>query len=299
MKKHYILGITLLTAVGFLAFQRSGDASIENYLPVNGHKFSAGSQTGKTGAPSEGSCVDCHQGQTVVNDSPNNSLIALEAGTTNSVTTYTPGQTYTMTLTFTNAEAMEGFQATVLDLATNSMAGTFPGTNAFGTAITSGGGREYANHTLASSVNNAQNLFWAWDWQAPATDMGAVVFYVATNSANGNGAVSGDVINLSEHTFGSTVGLEEQANDINNFSAGYAPGSNELKIKFDAASVETMAFNLVDLSGKICHAAHMGETTIGKNSTSVVLPNDLKAGVYVVNVVAGNSAMSSKILIQK
>lgn len=299
MKKHYILGITLITAVGFLAFQKSGMDSVENYLPVNGHtKNAGGAPTGKTGAPGELNCTECHTGSVVSNSSAN-SLAALESGTTNIVTNYAPGGTYSMTLTFTNAEAMEGFQATALDLSTNSMAGSFPGTNGFGTAISSASGKDYANHTLASSVNSTQNLFWVWEWQAPATDMGPVVFYVATNSADGNAATSGDVIHLSEHIFGSSVGLDEESNDSKDFTAGYSPSTNEVVLNFTASSVDAIGFTLVDMNGKVCHAAHEGESTIGKNSTAVSLPSDLKAGVYVVNVVVGNKAISAKIMIQK
>ena len=295
MKKHYILGVTLLTAVGFLAFQKSGVDSVENYLPVNGHtKFAAGSPDGKTGAPGESNCTDCHAG-TVTNNSSANTLLMLDGATQQ--TSYTPGSSYNMSLSLNSGDVMEGFQATVLD-ATDAMAGSFPGTGGFGTAITSSSGRDYANHTTSS--NTEGNLLWSWVWDAPATDVGIVTFYVATNIADGNGATSGDVIHLSEHLFGvSTNGIDEESVDNSNFTAGYAVNENAVVVNFNSIGVDHMLFNLIDLTGKSVFQSNLGTSEIGENTSSVNLPSDLKSGIYVVNMVVGNKAMTAKVLVQK
>jgi hypothetical protein len=296
MKKHYILGLTLITAIGFLALQRSGVDSVEKYLAKNGHtKFAAGAPAGKTGAPGEGSCIDCHSTGTVQDGSSLNNLLVLDGATP--MANYAPGASYNVTLALNSGDVMEGFQATVLDVSTNSMAGSFPGTGGFGTAVSSGSGRDYANHTATS--NTEGNLLWSWTWDAPATDMGPVRFYVATNVANGNGATSGDVIYLSEHTLGSSVGLNDEVLDASDFTAGYAANGNNVKVNFNSLAVDNMFFNLVDLSGKSVFTSNLGESKIGNNEASVSLPSGIKSGIYVVNFFVGNKAMSSKIMIQK
>jgi hypothetical protein len=44
---------------------------------------------------------------------------------------------------------------------------------------------------------------------------------------------------------------------------------------------------------------NLGNAQIGENKEKVVLPEDLKNGIYVVNFFVNNKAMSTKIMIQK
>lgn len=294
MKKHYILTSLIIAAVGLLAVQQTGNWSIEKYLTKNGHtKFSAGAPIGKTGAPGESNCTDCHSGTT--QDGSNvNSLVILDGVTP--VTNYVPGMTYNATLTLNTMNVKEGFQATVLD-ASNNMAGSFVGQAGSTSASTATNGRMYATHT--STSNTAANPAWLWTWNAPATDMGPLTFYVASNIANGTGDTSGDVIYLSQHAFGSAAGLDDLTNDSSNFSAGYSPSENKVKINFNSLSVGNMFFNLVAMNGKSVFTYDLGESILGENSENIKLPIALESGIYIVNFFVGNQAMSTKIMIQK
>ena len=295
MKRHYILGITLCSSIAFLAFQKSGIEAVEKYLEKNGHNINAaGAPTGKTGAPGESSCAECHIG-TTQDGTATNTLLLLDGGTP--VSNYVPGTTYNATLTLNSSDVKEGFSATVLDISTNSMAGSFTGVNGFGTAVSSASGRDYVTHTATS--NTSANFLWTWEWAAPATDVGPVKFYVATNIANGNNNITGDVIYLSEHIYGSTTGLNDQTMDFSDFKAGFAANENKVILNFNAVTVDNIFFNLVDMSGKSVFTSRLGNSQIGKNSTSVSLPVDLKSGIYMVNFFIGNKAMSDKIMIQK
>src|SRR3989338_5579451 len=148
MKKNYILGLTLIAAVGFLAVQRSGAVKVGS-LDKNAHILSAsGAVAAHTGAPGEANCTECHSG-TAQSGIGINQLLMLDGGTI--VSNYVPGSSYNISLSLTAGDVKEGFQATVLDLSTNSFVGDFPGTGGFGTAITTGGGRDYANHTSTSN----------------------------------------------------------------------------------------------------------------------------------------------------
>lgn len=292
MKKNYILGITLIAATGFLALQQAGVEQFEKFYSKNAHLNSAGAPAGKTGAPGETSCADCHGASQ--SGSGINTLVMLDGATP--VTNYVPGTTYNMVLNLNASDVREGFQSTVLEISGNSFAGDFTGNNGFGTAITSFNGRKYANHT--SSSNTSANQFWSWEWQAPATDLGPIRFYIATNIANGNSASSGDAIYLSEHLFGSTSGIQEIEEDVTDFSAGFVPSTNEVSINFSSKTVDGMFLNLVDLSGKSVFVSRPGNSSLGDNSVNVALPSDIKTGVYVVNFLVGNKAMKSKIMIQ-
>ena len=60
-----------------------------------------------------------------------------------------------------------------------------------------------------------------------------------------------------------------------------------------------MYFNLIDLSGRSVFTYEMGKSVVGKNNEKIVLPEDLKNGMYVVNMFVNNNVMEKKIVIQK
>jgi hypothetical protein len=267
--------------------------SIESYTieKYNGglHKNANGSPVGQTGAPGETNCTSCHAGS-VQAGATENSLIVAQGITP--VSAYVPGATYNVALQMTSSPAKKGFQATALTAASD-MAGTFgAGTN---TAI-SGTTRKYANHK--STSNTSATVAWLWTWTAPATDVGPITFYVATNKANGNSTNSGDVIYLSTHVFNSALGVEEAANDVaTNFTAGYSPENKSIVLDFNSMSVGEMYLNLIDLNGKSVFVSNLGNSMIGQNKQTISVPSELKSGIYVVNFFVGNKAMSAKVMI--
>ena len=147
-----------------------------------------------TGAPGEGTCLDCH-GLTI-NDGVGTisiNVAGLDAAG------YTPGQTYDVTVTLARTGALRwGFSLTALKNSGNTMAGTFTrGTDNFTntrSGTVSGSSRTYISHTtglgadgtFAGTANGPVN--WTFKWTAPVSGTGAVTLYtcgVAANNANG------------------------------------------------------------------------------------------------------------------
>lgn len=291
MKKNYILGITAVASIAFLSFQGTNTGVVESFK--KSHMFSSGGQSGLTGAPGEANCTQCHTG-TTQDGTAENTFIVLD-GTT-PVSNYTPGGTYTVSVQLASNPSKKGFSATVLD-GTDAMAGNLVGAGVGGTQNFSAGGRDYVSHTASS--NTSASTLWFWTWVAPATDVGTVTFYVASNVTNDDSATSGDVIYLSQHLLGSTASISEEAAVEANFTAGYASNGNKLIMDFNSLAVGNMNLNLIDMNGRSVFTSDLGESQIGENNESVVLPSELKGGVYIVNFFVGNKAMSSKIMIQK
>lgn len=293
MKKNYLILSVAALALGFISFQRTGNVEVEKFLVKNQHKNANGAPSAKTGAPGENNCTQCHAGSSQ-SGATENTFVLLSGFTP--VTSYIPGQTYNVSVSMASAPAKKGFQATALS-SSDVMAGTFTGQGVGGTSVSSLAGRQYANHTSAS--NTSTNMAWVWTWTAPATNVGDVTFYVATNAANNNTANTGDVIYLSQHIVGSTASIDENESVKSNFVAGYNAETNAVKIDFTSLNAGEMFFNLVDMNGRSVFTYEMGNAQIGKNVTSVKLPNDLKNGVYFVNVFVNNTPMSAKIQVQK
>lgn len=291
MKKSYLLSSLALASLGFFAFQQTtAESSVVEKFNKE-HLFSSGGQSGLTGAPGEANCTQCHSGSTQAGDTENS--FALLEGTT-PVTGYVPGTTYTATLQHTSAPARSGFSSTTLD-GTDAMAGNLIGAGIGGTQNFSSAGRDYVSHTAASNTSGQ----WAWSWIAPATDVGDVTFYVASNVTNDDGSTAGDVIYLSTHVIGSTASLSDEAANETNFTAGYNAASNKLVVDFNYLAIGDMHLNLVDMNGRSVFTYNLGQSELGENNETIVLPSDLNEGMYVVHFFVGNKAMSANILVKK
>jgi hypothetical protein len=287
--KKVLLSIGSLSVLSLLiSLQHVNNGSIESYhkMPHN----SGGAGAGRTGAPGESNCTACHAG--TAQDGANENILTLLDGS-NPITTYTPGQQYTVALVMSSNPAKRGFQATALTSA-NAMAGSFTGqagnTNVNGTT------KKYANHT--STSNSSSTLSWTWTWTAPASGTGNVTFYVASNKTNNNGNDNGDVIYLSQHVFSeaSSAGIEENSKEY--VSVFFDENSNSIHANFNALSVSATALKLIDISGQVAYSTTLGTSEIGKNTKEIQLNKTLKSGIYIVTLEIGRKVYSKKIVVK-
>lgn len=141
---------------------------------------------GKTGAPGEGICTECHS----ANAGGYNGDLNISGIPSNIVA----GETYTLTLTTSYSSGnpvKTGFQMVCLN-SSNNNCGTFsnPSSN---TTLTASGGRTYFEHNPAANFNGSGSISWTVDWTAPAGPNNlAITFYAISIIANGNNGTSGD-----------------------------------------------------------------------------------------------------------
>lgn len=148
---------------------------------------SSSPQASRTGAPGESNCTSCHSG--TVNQPSGSTTIVFDGGNT----TYTPGQTYPVTVTVTDAvRPRKGFQITALQGGGGATVGTFALTNTTTTSMQSGsvGGnaRSYVGHKNANTTVST----WTFNWTAPAAANAVITFYAAGNATNNNNSSSSD-----------------------------------------------------------------------------------------------------------
>jgi len=156
------------------------------------HAFAEGPPAGETGAPGEGTCVQCHFGS-ALNSGPGQFTISAPS-------TYVPGNTYQITVQHTTSDQSRrrwGFEVTVLD-SSNNKAGDLQSTSGFTQVLNNTGptgNRQYIEHTSSGTFNGTTGgATWTFNWVAPATAAGTITFYAAGNEANGDGTPSGDQI---------------------------------------------------------------------------------------------------------
>lgn len=157
--------------------------------PAWGHK--TGADPGYTGAPDENNCTYCHVG-TAVNGGSGGVKVELVGATA-----YTPGVRHTLRVTVTESGVTRwGFQLSARLKGTSNRAGTFNVADPVNTRLDTGqNGLEYVTHTEAGTqAGTASPASWTVEWTAPPSGAGPVVFYVAGNAANRDGASTSDKI---------------------------------------------------------------------------------------------------------
>lgn len=161
------------TAVGFLLI----------LIPGLALAYSDGPPDGKTGAPGEGTCVECH------------STFPLNSGdgsfSISGPAQFEAGQTYAITIEISDPGQLRwGFEFTPLDQ------GTITITDATNTQLSSSGGRFYVKHTSSGTYAGFPDgpADWSFDWTAPANPPESITFYAAGNAADYNGLNTGDYI---------------------------------------------------------------------------------------------------------
>jgi hypothetical protein len=142
--------------------------------------FSTDPPNGKTGAPGDSFCTECH----VQPSSTLDGTITVE-GFPSAIT---PNQTYTLTVvnrdTIGNA-VRGGFQMTILG-PTNTRAGTMASPSN-SSALQMLGGRQYFEHHPALAYPDSNVVKWTVQWTAPDLPHGSIVsYYLAGIIANGN-----------------------------------------------------------------------------------------------------------------
>lgn len=154
--------------------------ALVSVIPASIFAHSRGADPGLSGAPGDETCAACH-GDGTVNTAGGKVEITFPGSG------YTPGSTYNITITITDATARRwGFEIAART-ASNTEAGAFAPSDGL-TQTLNGGGFNWETHTSTGTrPGTAGPVSFQMNWTAPASNAGAVTFYVAANAANNNG----------------------------------------------------------------------------------------------------------------
>lgn len=289
MKKNYFFFSLLIGSGSFIGFSTKSAVRIQKWSESGHFLNQAGSVGGKTGAPGDATCTQCHAGNVQSGDGFNTVTFSQNG---NPVTNYTPGQTYLVSIAMGNSNPKNGFEIVPLT-PSNSMAGSVSITDNTNTKTIVALGKTRVTHKSAGTALTT----WQFSWTAPATNVGTVTFYLATNQTNSNSSESGDIIRTSQHSIGSTASLTEE-NTLTT-SARFNQMLNTVEMDFVSPIDGNAFFNLVDLSGKSVFIENLGTISAGESAISVKLHDGIQSGIYFVHFSVGNSIVSKQILIAK
>lgn len=158
---------------------------------------SGGAPLRRTGSAifNELNCTACHRDNAVNSGSGTLTLTGVPAN-------YALGQTYNLTVTLRQTgQSRWGFQVAARTRASVTQAGTLqPGGDGFTQIALDPTAVQFISHTTAGTRQGSADgpVSFNFSWTSPASNVGEVVFSVAGNAANGNGANTGDFIYTQE-----------------------------------------------------------------------------------------------------
>lgn len=233
-----------------------------------------------TGSPGEFDCTSCHTGNSV--NSGTGSITISSPNMPN--WQYVPGQVYQIDVTVAQTGApLFGFGFEALRTSNNTNGGTFQITNAASTFLktgfVNGSNRTNVVHKKNGGLSNDLHTF-SFNWTAPATNIGNIIFYSAGNAANNQGDTLGDFIYKTQQLITPSItGLNEIKTSA--IAIYLNPATDFINVTLTESQTE-ISYSIIDLSGKIVDQGKVFNAQ-GK-SFSVNLSKTLKEGIYFIEV---------------
>ncbi len=254
--------------------------------------FSSNPPNGRTGAPGDGLCTDCH--------APGNPLgLDGEFTLTGFPTEINPGETYSISVVVRNNNGLaqrNGFQAVVLNGANNNIGDlTTSGGNPT-TETDPGSGREYVEHRPAIDFANGE-VNWTFDWTAPEDNVGAeVTLYIASIVGSGSSGNGEDL--FIQDNFTATIQEVSSTNNLEAFATIDVypnPANQFFTLKLDGPVNEKVSIRLMTVTGQLVYA----QTDLSLNSTTEISVADLSRGIYFLQINGATATTTRRIVVAK
>jgi Secretion system C-terminal sorting domain/Reeler domain len=257
-------------------------------------------KAGKTGSPGETTCISCHNSYNL-----NAGAGSITIGATNMPNwQYIPGQVYHLTVTVTrSANSLFGFGFEALKATGNTPAGTFTITNAASTTIKnatiSGVTRPNVVHTLNGGASSGSKVF-SFDWTAPSTNVGNIVFYTSGNACNNNGGESGDYVYSSSQTItpANTTSVDQVDNNKVSLKMYPNPVVSEFTIDYFLNEPAYVELSVLNTSGANVLTLLRENQNGGAYSEQFTIGNKIAKGVYLVSLQVGSTKTLKKLIVQ-
>jgi len=221
-------------------------------------------------APGEGgrtcSTSGCHGSGTPFGTQVAISLLDLDG---NSISSYEAGQNYRVNLNIT-ATGASGYGFMLVCLDGNDQAVNNWGPPPSQIRSVNIFGRDYLEHTTRLSESSYE-----FDWTAPASGTGDVIFYAAGNAVNGNNSTSGDNANTTSMAFSESImsGVDDQKRETVQIFPN--PVRDELNVITSGNST----IRIVNMAGRTIHSY---QSSMNENSTMDL--SALAPGSYFVRI---------------
>ncbi len=251
-------------------------------------------KSGYSGAPGENKCNFCHTSFAL-----NDGLGSVSISTNMPGNAYTPGQTYSVSVTVNRSGSPEfGFDIEALR-AGNTSAGTFAVTNSTEMQIAnSSNGRSNVIHKANGGLTNDSHTF-TFNWTAPVAGTGNITFYATGNGADNHNDKPGDHIYSTSLVVSEVpAGIFQSISENEPFTIFPNPATDELNIHFSAAAGSKINFGLYSLEGKFVQNIFEGNGTGDEQTIKSLLDYDIVSGIYLLKMNNGQKVSYEKIIVR-
>jgi len=278
-----IIGAGIILASGFTVVDSTGIANWTG-SPVDG------------GAGSTGQCTNCHFGGAM--GVPTLSLSATPAfGGSDTNLIYTPGTTYTITITSVGSYSAYGFNCEIINSQNTTGVSDF---GTFGVAVSSNCKLFSASthYPSCASHKTPSTAPFSFLWTAPASGTGYI--YTDVNGVNLDATTGGDqVSNVFSYVLTSSVaGIQTHQNNDINLSVFPNPATDRVSIAYTLKDKGVVSVKLYTMNG-VYVADLVNETQgVGIQSTTANLPASLAKGLYMVKLAINGQGTTQKLLVR-
>lgn len=284
MKKSILLTVfgLILALTSFYSFQDPNE-KFTKYHQLNvgaAPLFSVDPPPGKTGAPFEGNCTDCHGG--IVNPAEGTiSLTGLgEAGA------YNPGETYNANIS-SGVGAKNGFTLIIVDESENSV-GTFDAGT--GTNVINMVPRDYIGHT------DKFNTGWDFDWTAPAEDMGDLMVYYCYRILYTGDDFEGEIF-VGQMELKSTFSSIKENDPTEDIKIWNDAASSIVHLDFKLPARDHILVHVQNINGQEVLRKDLGYLDAGSHNETFSFAENGSKRVHLIFIFIGNRIITRKVMI--
>jgi len=260
---------------------------------TNSKAHDTGSPAACTGSPFDGQTCDvnsCHD---------SHSLQAAQPWISSNV----PGSGYVQNTVYTiTAKAVKigdgsfGFEISPQDPSGNPL-GTLIA-NPPSTQIVTFMSLQYMTHTI-NSYQGTDSVVWTFQWKAPVAGTGPVTFYGAFNCGNGNTNATGTFVYPATLVIpeSSDDGINTIENEQTSFSLFPNPAKEQVTITYSLKQTGNVEINMYGVDGRKISNLFNNAVNEGEHVQSLLLPTEVKPGIYLIQLITNNTATLQKIIV--
>lgn len=250
----------------------------------------AGAPAGRAGdPPAEITCNNgCHTGASL-NSGPGSVTLSSDIPETG----YMPDSTYTITARAEQSNITRfGFQVLTFGTEANDAVGTTTITDESRTQLMTSGSKSYITHTRDGTDSTNSNT-WHFNWTAPATGTGQVVFYGAFVAANANNANSGDQVYATSDTVTESMTTAIASEIVEGHRIYSIPSENNIRIDLEAREFTRLNVTVIGTNGQQYFRDNR-HVFIGKYD-HLIETNAWSPGVYIILVQTNRGRLFKKV----
>jgi hypothetical protein len=252
-------------------------------------------KAGRTGSPGESTCRNCHD-SFVLNSGPGS--VTLTADNMPGWE-YEPGMLYHMNATVAQASRpLFGVGVEALS-SSNANAGTLAITNSdtqIKTATVQGQSRNNVVHTFGGGASADSKTF-AFDWQAPNSNIGNVTFYFAGVAANDDGENNNDHVYTGTQVVTPAIGTGiDEATATVRFTCFPNPVGSVLRVRYQLPAGNRVRITLHSAGGQLLATLVDADRPAGEQEEVLTGMQRFAPGALIVRMDMGSSIAQQRLV---